>query len=192
MRSMLTALLFVTLTACGGGGESGTQSQPDAPSATLPTSSSSETQPPTDSSDVSTDEPSVGKFGETLSFNDGLDVTVSQPVRFRPSSSADMDGYPLPKRGVPIRFAITLTNSGSSAMGGELPLITVTSAGESIQEVGLDDPAFGIDALAEDSRILPGKKAVSQMGYFVVDPKDISIDVAVSGYDTVTFSSEGG
>ena len=147
-------------------------------------------QPPTAASVV--DDSSVGKFGETLSFDGGLDVTVGQPVPLKPSASADMDGYPLPTRGVPIRFAITLANSGSSTVGGDLPLITVTSAGESLQEVGLTDPAFGIEGLAKDSRILPGKKAVSQMGYFVVDPKDISIDVAISGYDTVTFSSEGG
>lgn len=177
-------MLLATLTACGGG-DGGNKSESGAPATTVPTAA----QPP--ATEVAND-PSVGKFGETISFDDGLDVKVSYPVRFSPSSSADMDGYPLPKRGVPVRFAIALTNSGSSTLGGDLPLITVTSAGESIQEVGINDPAFGIDGLAKDSRILPGKKAVSQMGYFVVDPKDISIDIAISGYDTVTFSNEGG
>ncbi len=150
------------------------------------------TEEPEPTPETPTDDPSVGEFGETIEFEDGVAIKVTKPVRFKPSPQADMDGSPLPSRGVPVRFKVVISNNGTAATADDLPLIDVTSNGEAIQEIGIADPAFGIEELAKDTRILPGKKNVSRMGYFVVDPADVSVDVALGGYDTVTFSNAGG
>jgi hypothetical protein len=86
-------------------------------------------------------------------------------------------------------FTVTLTNEGTSAISRDLEFIEVISAGRQNQEVGLNDPKYNLQALPLDTRLLPGTKSVFEMGYFVDDPKDVTVEYTATDSEPVSFTS---
>lgn len=187
---VLVLVLGFALTGCGEGEPEATPTKTVTATATVTVTATPETGDATDAPTEAPadDDPSTEAFGGTISFENGLTVSISRPKRFAPSSEASYDGSPLPK-GIPVMFTITLTNEGTAPLSRELEFVNVSSAGRETQEVGLDDPQYNLQALPVDTRLPAGAKSVYEMGYVVGDPRDVSVEYTGNDLEPVTFTS---
>lgn len=137
---------------------------------------------PDEAADADTDKPQ--KFGTTVAFDDGLEVTVSEPVKFKPSEyAAGADG-----EGTPLKFQITVKNGTDKNFDPGLIFASVMSGdaeAESIFDSG--------DSLSEtpSTKIRPGKSVTWSVGFMVLDPKDVTMEVEPGSfdYDSVLFTN---
>lgn len=151
-----------------------------------PEPSASESEEPSQEPD---NDPSTEDFGEAISFENGLSISISRPKRFTPSSDANYDGYPLPKQGVPVMFTIKIENEGTRTLSRDLEFVDVSSAGRPSHDVGLNDPKYSLQALPIDTPLPAGQKSVYEMGYFVQDPDDVTVTYTPNNAEPVNFTT---
>lgn len=108
------------------------------------------------------------EFGQTHTYDTGLQVSLSQPVEFTPSEySAGHDGYPHT-----VKFALTITNGtdevypgysfGASAESG-------TREGSRVHDTGL--------GCGNNYNLIPGRTSQTECGFAVDDLDDIVVRV---------------
>lgn len=155
---------------------------PDA-SSTAPTEGSNADV--TDATEDTTEDDSdtqIAKFGETFTYSDGVTLTVSKPVRFKPTeSAAGAEGG-----GVPVKFTITVVNATSKPMDASDFYASVQSGDGDAEEVY--DGDNGLNGSPE-TKVLPGRQAKWQAGFMVKNPKDIVFDMSSINYDDAIFTN---
>lgn len=147
----------------------------DAPAATAPE---------TDETPVA-DAPDTVKLGEVWTWSDSVSVSVSPPTPFTPTEYAAGVTYPNN-----ILFNITLTN-GSDETFEPIVMSSIASggrAGESIFDTG--NEAVVIDGFPPSGSLLPGQSITWTEAYSVLDPADITYQIAPSfAYEDAFFTS---
>lgn len=177
----LTALAAVAVLALAGcGGISGTQStvktgtnRPAETSTTTPVIVPETTDAPTADYEPTIDSNEPITFGGTKTYTDGLSITVSAPVRFKPSSeSAIME----PAKAY-VKFTVTLVNGTGKMFDPSMVSATVQSA--NIEGSNVFDSNVGG---SPSTKLLKGREVKYVVAFGVDDPKDIVMEIT-PGFD---------
>lgn len=175
MKKILTALTALTIAA---GLSACTLSQPEPAEAPAPPPAAVETgeAPVGDSVEApAPEQPTTGTFGgDGFRYDDGLELGISEGKEFTPTEWASADEADLY-----LRFTVTIKNGTDAAYDPSMFFTTMSSGGVEMAEV------FDTDSKLDGSPmtpVLPGKTVAFDIGYPVVDPKDIVMNVTTD-YD---------
>ncbi|MGA1838373.1 hypothetical protein VD659_15745 [Herbiconiux sp. 11R-BC] len=116
-------------------------------------------------------------FGQVVTYDDGMRISVSEPAPFTPSASgvgADQASE--------LAFTVEIYN-GTGADYQPLPTSGVTSKG--VTGSPIVDPANGMSGMPPVAVIPAGQTVTYVEGYSVADPNDVSYDVA-PGFEYTT------
>ncbi|WP_210481190.1 DUF4190 domain-containing protein [Naasia sp. SYSU D00948] len=105
-------------------------------------------------------------LGQTMVWNDGIEMTVSAPVEFTPSETS----YGYEPGQIAVLFQVTITNNSAEQLE-PLSFSLVSSGGADAAYI--IDTAQGIEG-APANTILPGESITWQEAYAVLDPADIA------------------
>lgn len=132
--------------------DSGNFQTPDA--ADLETTTPDEPEPPTEI-----------RFGQTWEWEDGMQVTVSKPSKYRPSEyAAGKDGH-----SKFVLFTVTVKNGSKK----KVDLIGMANVASGDTEGGeVFDSGKGVEG-APSTSILPGRKVTYKVAFGVENPNDI-------------------
>ncbi|CCH87978.1 exported protein of unknown function [Modestobacter italicus] len=126
---------------------------------------------------------SVGKFGQTFTYTDGLEVAVAPPEDFQPSDSAAGN---TPGKAA-VTLSITITN-GTSANYDPAIFSASVQSGTSPEEQ-IYDSANGI-AGAPSTTLLPGRSVTFEVAFTATDPGDLVVEVTPGfEYNSSIFTS---
>lgn len=157
------AALAVSLSACG----------PQKAEVTQPSSATETTSTTTPSAKQET--ATNPKIGDTVTYPDGIKVTVKDLGEFTPSQTAAGVG-----EGVAHKLEITLENGSSKNLDPNLFHVTVASGGK--ESGHIFDTENGLD-MAPTTTILPGKAVTWIEAYSLVDPADVTVEVSTLDFD---------
>jgi hypothetical protein len=126
--------------------------------------------------------PSSYTFGETVTWEKGVEVTVSAPAAYKPSKYVTV-----PSGTSPIVLTITLKNGGTEAFDPGL-VYTTASSGSSEAE-SIFDSAAGLTG-GPSTKVLPGKTVTWKEGFAVLNPADVTVEITPGmSYDSAIFTS---
>lgn len=181
-NTFLTALLFVFLaitlmaflTGCGF--SSAVKADPNASAASV------DPQAPPETNNL------VKKFGEVVTYDDGMSISVSEPSEFTPSN---LDYMPASEGDTSVVFKVVLTNNSSEildptlfpdASSGGKPAIMIADVGNS------DYPNLG---MAPTTSVLPGQTIEFYSAFNIADPSNITFEVTPDSfkYDYAIFTN---
>lgn len=118
-------------------------------------------------------------FGETFTYENGLQVTIEAPVPFTPSETASAEEF-----AAYVRFTVTIVNG--SAENYEGPFITTVQS-TNIEGGEVFDSAQGLEG-PPSTVVLPGREAQFDIGYGIADPADIVMEVRAGfSYESVIY-----
>ena len=174
-----TLALAVTLAACGA--EVPATTDTDAtPSQAAQPDKPLETPSPEPEPEDEPKGPAIMAWGETLTYVDGLALSVSQPTGYAPTEwAAGTEGF-----ASFVVLNVTVTNGSAVAYDPMNIRIAATSGGTAAAEVydSAHDGA-GLDLGSEpDAAILPGQSVTWAVGYGVANTADVTVDLS-AGYD---------
>ncbi len=125
------------------------------------------------------------EFGETMAWDDGVTMTVSEPESFTPSEFAVGGG----DQSVDLVVTLTITNDSTENVQ-PVVISTLSSGGTEatrIIDVGAEGGQVGIPPTTP---ILPGESITWQEAWSVDDPDSLSMQTAPSfGYESVVFTN---
>ena len=124
----------------------------------------------------------VLKFGETVTYADGLALTVGAPERFTPSPAA----FTMSKATTFVKFRVTLKN-GTAAVFQTSSLRTTMQSGGT--DVSADDVYDGEVATWPKSPVLPGAQLTWVKGWGVPDAAALQLSVTAGARPETIFSS---
>lgn len=133
--------------------------------------------------DTPSEEPSdqVASFGQTFTYQDGLEISVSDKGKFTPSAYASGgEGQNLHEK-----FRVTVTNGTDAVYDPSLLSVAVNSGGEDGDQVfdtGLDGSPTG--------KVRPGKSISYDVGFGIADRGDITLTVSDFRHDDATFAND--
>lgn len=164
--------LAVTLSACG----------PQQAEVT------EESQPGTTATTTASAEPTTGevdampKFGDTVTYPDGLKITVKDLGKFEPSETAAGN-----EGGTPHQIEITLENGSDNPVDPNLLHATASSGGKESNQIF--DSEAGLNG-APTTTVLPGKSVTWIEGYAFADPDDVTFEISSfdAGRDSVIYT----
>lgn len=165
--AFIAVLLMVVLSACSTSAV--TAPDPNASAAVVDDSSA-------DSSTESTPPPVnnlIKNFGEVVTYDSGLSISLSEPIPFTPGEYAAgvVEGQ------TPLVFKVVLTNNTSDAID-PYTFVSVSSAGaESSTISDVQNPEYGDIGLPPTTKVLPGQTVEWYVGFSVADPSTITADV---------------
>lgn len=164
---LLTLASLVLAGGLAGCGATPVTASNDAdPAATAAPSAAAETETPTADTEEVTDDGPIA-FGKTVTFEDGLEMTVGVPEKFKPSEyAAGADGD-----GTAMKFQVTLKNGTDKTFDPALFYATVSS-NEAEAEAIFDEGLEG----SPSTKLLKGKTVKFTVGYMVLNAKDITMD----------------
>ena len=172
------AVLALTLGGCVTADSTGTTSEP-ASGSNRPATSNSASPEPEPSTSASPVNP---KFGETYTWDDGLQVTISAPTPFTPSESA-MTG----EAAAYLAFQVTVVNGSAANYEAAQFYTTLQSANVEAEEVFDSEQGFEGSPMTP---LLPGREATFKIGYGVQDPADLVMQVTPTfEHEAVIFTS---
>lgn len=137
----------------------------DALAGTSPSTSDEPTveEPTTD--DGLTDE--ILDFGETVTYDDGLSVTVSEPTQINPGE------YAYPEVAEATQFTITIVNGSDAPFDPSFAYGSVQSSNVEAEEV-FSDTLGG----PPSTTVLPGRETTYKAAFATADPSDIVFQLA--------------
>lgn len=112
----------------------------------------------------------ITAFGKTMTWEDGLALTVTSDGTFTPGRWAATDPFP-----AYTTFTFTVTN-GTSTTWTPSAYANITSAGAEGDEVFDSDQGYGG---GPSSPVLPGQTLTWKQGFGVQDPADLTLSVTV-------------
>ena len=110
-------------------------------------------------------------FGESYRWDDGVTVTIGKPKNFKPSAYTVVD-----KTKCYLRFTVTVVNKSNKPIDLGLTYIRVQSGNKEASEVF--DSVSGLRG-PPDTEVLKGRRSQFEVGFAVVDPKDVVMEVAL-------------
>jgi hypothetical protein len=175
-----TALaLLLALTACGAETPGTVGDDKPAASASQP-AEALETPSAEPAAEDKPEGPAILAWGETLTYTDGLAISVSQPTGYAPSEwAAGTDGF-----ASFVILNVTVTNGTAEAFDPIGVRVAATSGGVAASDV-FDSAMDGQGAdlgMAPSAAILPGQSVTWAVGYGVANTADLTVDVS-GGYD---------
>lgn len=146
-----------------------------------PSAASDPTKAPTQ--EPTKEAPAVNpKFGETFKYANGVSVTITAPVLFKPSEYATSGKAP-----AYVAFDVTIVNGGTTNYDPTLAFFTAQSGNVEAAEVY--DSAQGFQG-SPNTPLLPGRETKFKIGYGVADPADIVMEARVGfDFDSVIFTT---
>jgi hypothetical protein len=140
-------------------------SSPAAPGVAAPAFAPPPAAPPVDDQ--------VSGWGETVTFDDGLQVQVAAPELYRPGSySAGHD------KARAVRINITVTNGGSQPFDPVVMLVNASHGGQMASPIF--DSQNGIGG-APQTNVLPGKSTMFPVAFSIGDqPGELQVEVTPS------------
>lgn len=115
-------------------------------------------------------------FGETATFEDGLEVTVSEPADFTPSEYAFVEEGD----NAFVKFDVIIVNGTESNYDASLTYATLQSADTESTEVF--DTDGGIDG-SPMTKVLPGRQTKYSIAFGVNDPKDLVMEFSTGDFE---------
>lgn len=176
--AVTAAALALTLAACGAEvpastGTDATPSQAAQPDKPLETPAAEPEPEPEDEG------PAILAWGETLTYEDGLAITVSQPTGYAPSEwAAGGDGFTSF-----VVLNITVTNGTALPYEWFNLRVAATSGGAAASEVydsAMDGQGMELGS-TPSADLLPGQSVTYAVGYGVANTADLTVDVS-AGY----------
>lgn len=135
--------------------------------------------------DLAAEVPSgAAPFGETVVYEDGLEVSISAPEPFTPSEAA-AGGENHPSH---VRFDVTVTNGTDAPYEPVLIYLSASSAGAEGDQIF--DFANGLEG-GPTTTVLPGESVTFPAAFGVNDPADVLVQLApgMFDYDDALFST---
>ena len=179
IRTSLVGLALaavVTLNGCTGAIPLADPTEPVTQGPTETTSPLEPSEEPTTSEPSSTPEDLTLRFGETVTYQDGLAITVSKPKRFKPSEYSvypeDADLY--------VKFTVTVKNGTNRRLDPSGITTTASSGEEEMEEVY--DTENKLDGNPQ-TKLLKGKTVKYQIGYGSLKGKDFVLEVSPTCLD---------
>ena len=127
----------------------------------------------------------TAKFGSTYKWKDGLSVTVSKPVNYKPSDSSSVSFGEQKAKGYRL-FTVTVVNKTGKPYDGTLFNVTMQSGNEEMDQVF--DSAKKIDG-PPSTKLLNGRESKFKIVFGVNNPKDMVMEVSPGfEYDSVIFT----
>ena len=125
------------------------------------------------------------KFGSTYTWDDGLSVTVSKGVPFKPSQYAAVGK----KAAAYLKYTITIVNKTGKPYDPALFTTSVQSGDKEAEKVYDSEGNLG---LPPSTKVLNGRQSTFTVGFGVSDPKDIVMEVSPGfDYESILYSSAG-
>ncbi len=185
MKRYLPVALIGAVLITGCSQESGSQGEDTQGSNRPPSASPQPTEAPIfDEEILPSPEPnedaSLLTFGETYTYEDGVSITVGDPVEFTP-----VGPYIEPANAY-IYVPVTIVNNGSARVDPTLGYASVQSTNVEASYV-YETETLG-DGPSTD--VLPGRETAFRLGFGVADPADIVLEIApnAADYQTVIFT----
>jgi hypothetical protein len=178
----VAAIVLLALAGCGKTAAP-TTAAPAAPAVTTTADTPAPVYTPPD---VATESPStdaVAHFGTAgYTWEDGLEVVVSAPIAFTPSSWAAGTG-----KGTALKFKITLTNKTGKTFDAAMFMASAQSGTEEANEIF--DGDNGLNG-SPSTKLLDGRTATFYVGFTVADKSDVVLQVQPGfSYDAAMFQS---
>jgi hypothetical protein len=183
--AVIAASVSLLTAACGSTQEAITSAPQEtsvmAPSEQAPTTEA----PPVETPAETTPESHAYAFGETVSFDDGMHVTIDQPKAFKPSEyAAGTEGYTHF-----VKFRVTIDNRSGKTFDPTMAMTSVMSGDTQGSEVYDSDRNLGG---GPTTKLLNGRKVTYTVGFGVEDPKDIVVQFDLSfDHETAMYSLTG-
>jgi len=138
---------------------------PQASAATTPSEEPAPAEPVAE-------KPAMPVFGETVSYDDGVSISVSAPAPFEPSEYAAgvVAGQPV------VAFELVITNNGTEPFDPATVFATIASGGT--EAAGVFDTEKGI-GFPPMTTVLPGSTVKWNQAWSVADPSNITMEVSV-------------
>lgn len=122
----------------------------------------------------------VKQFGEVVSYEDGISISVALVGPFTPSN---LEYFPLGEGETAVLFKVVLTNNSEAVFEpGAVP--NATSGGKTatyISDVG--NPEYGDIGLFPVTSLLPGQTLEWYAAFGVADPADITFEIGPGPFD---------
>jgi hypothetical protein len=169
----------MSLAACGGETPGAVDDNPKTPTAAKTPDKPLET-PNESPAEAPPAGPAILAWGETLTYEDGLAITLSQPTGYAPSEwAAGVDSFTSF-----VVLNVTITNGTSQPYEPFNMQMAATSGGAAATEV-YDTAHDGQGAdlgVPPSAAVLPGQAITYAVGYGVANTADLTVDVS-AGYD---------
>lgn len=116
--------------------------------------------------------PAIPVFGETITYDDGISVSVSAPAPYTPSELAAgvVEGQQA------VVFEIVITNNSTEGFDPTLALASASSAG--VEASGIFDTSNQI-GFPPSTTVTPGSTIKWQQAFSVADPNNITFELQV-------------
>ena len=138
--------------------------------------SATEEAPPIETpapAEETTPEASAYAFGQTVTFDDGMRVTIGKPAAFKPSEyAAGTEGFTRF-----VKFRITIENRTGKAFDPTMATMTLLSGETEGSEVYDSEHNLGS---GPSTKLLNSRKVTYTVGFGVKDPKDIVVEYSLS------------
>lgn len=128
-------------------------------------------EPETPTTEATVDESAPLAFGDTMTYTDGLSITVSKGTKFTPSDTSMGKGKFF------VKFTVVIVNGTGKVFDPSMFQATAQSSNVEGDEVF--DSAGGMNG-GPDTKLLKGREAKFVIGFGVEDPKDIVLEVTPS------------
>lgn len=115
-------------------------------------------------------------FGKTVTFEDGLEMTITAPKKFTPSEYA----YSGDAEGTPVIFQVTLKNGTSKTFDPALFYATVGSGEAEAEQIF--DSGKGLEG-SPTTKLLKDKTVKFKIGFMVLNAKDITMEANPSSFE---------
>src|SRR5690625_3882480 len=166
----VVAVLAALTTACGSATESAPSSDKAEANHSTSRPLSNDSAPTSEPTPEPDPEPSAEPFGSTWAWVDGLEVSVTKPTPFTPSTWASggesYDSH--------VKFDVTITNGTGQAFDPSMALVYASGAGVEGEEVF--DSEGGLDG-SPMTRVLPGQSVTWTVGFGIGGSNDLVIQV---------------
>lgn len=169
--------LMIALAACGS----------KEPAAADPNASAATVEEPAEQTPPAVNE-FIKQFGDVITYEDGVSISVSVPTPFTPSN---LDYMPLAEGETPVVFKVVLTNNSTDVL--EPGAIAQANSGGKpatyIADVG--NPEYGDLGLFPTTSVLPGQTLEWFTAFGVADVNDITLEItpAPFEYDNAIFTN---
>ena len=121
-------------------------------------------------------------YGDTAVWEDGMEVTISEPEGYEPSEYVELSGD-----GEPVVMEVTIKNGTDEPFQAHSMHTAASSGGQEAERIY--DMENDIDLPSTDVR--PGKEITYKIGYEVKDKGDVDLDLNPGfEYDTAYYSSK--
>ena len=175
VQGVLAVLIALLCSACLTTTEGSPDEIPPAvensPPPSQPTVSQNRPPPSSEPTESKKPQQKTLAFGKSYRWDDGVTVTIGKPKNFKPSAYTVVD-----KTKCYLKFTVTVVNKSNKPIDLGLTYIRVQSGNKEASEVF--DSVSGLRG-PPDTKVSKGRKSQFEVGFAVVNPRDVVMEVAL-------------